>query len=411
MPRSDAVNSTTKATRTTGRGARWVAIVRLAMVACLLAALSAQEPPAVPPCTVCKSAGSIPCGKHGKDLAQELASAGTVFCSVVAECKACAGALATDCARCTNPPVEAELARRKQLAHDWLARRRKSVDDAVGHAVLHLETTHVDLVCAVKPQMVGKEKLETHALMHLYGTRIEELRTLYQQQLELGDQDMPGRLRVYMFREEKDQGVIGPRETGFGNARAVGLKQMGPEFVYSMWQEPRSVPGDEALHRNLVHNVTHLLTSQVLPVLFLGNKSHGWIDEGLAHWFEDKVTGRCLNYCFEEILTTPGSDWKGGRWRTPVRVMVDEGKAPAFASVCTLNTDQLKFEDHAIAFAYVDFLITEHGGKKFRDLLRHVKSNKPLRDGLQELYGVNPLTIEEPFQKWVKVHNPPVAPR
>lgn len=362
-----------------------------------------------PTCAACKNTGTIPCAKHGKDLAQELPAAGTVFCSVVAECKACSGALAVDCDKCSNPKAEAELARRQKLVREWLEARRKSVDQAVGHPVMHLETTHVDLVCAVKPQMVGKEKLDTHALMHLYGTRIEALRTLYQETFHVTDKEMPGRLRVYMFRDTKDQAIIGPRETGFGNANAIGLKQMGPQFVYSMWQEPRSVQDDEAMHRNIVHHVTHLLTSQMLPVLFLGNKASGWIDEGLAHWFEDKVTGRCLNYCFEEILVFPGADWKGGRWRTPVRNLLDAGKAPSFATLASCNTDQLKFEDHAFAFAYVDFLITEYGGEKFRDLLKHVKNQKPMRDGLQAIYGFNPLTIEEPFQKWVKVHYPPVA--
>ena len=160
--------------------------------------------------------------------------------------------------------------------------------------------------------------IDTHALLHLFGERIEALRSDYQKVFEVTDAEMPGRLRVYLFRDAHDHGIIGPRETGFGNAGAVGLKQMGPEFVYSMWQEPRSVPDEVALHRNVVHHVTHLLTSQLLPVQFLGNKSHGWIDEGLAHWFEDRVTGRCLNYCFEEVLTDPMADWKGGRWRTPV---------------------------------------------------------------------------------------------
>jgi hypothetical protein len=277
--------------------------------------------------------------------------------------------------------------------------------------LLHHETPHVDLVFSIKPQTVGKEKLDTHALMHLYGTRIEALRSLYQQQLEVTDKDMPGRLRIYLFKDAHDHGVIGPRETGFGNAGAAGLKQMGPEFVYSMWQDPRSMPDDEALHRNVVHHVTHLLTSQVLPVLFLGNKGHGWIDEGLAHWFEDKVTGRCLNYCFEEVLVLAGTDWKGGRWRTPVRVLVDGGKALPFASLSSLNTDQLTFEGHAFAFAYVDFLMTVHGGAKFRDMVRIVKRGKPVRDALQTVYGWNPLTIEEPFLQWVKATYPPVALR
>lgn len=377
-----------------------------------LAAVSvgrAQEPP---PCKACDGRGTLPCGKHGKLLAQELPAAGTVFCSVAIECKVCSGALATDCGKCVAATAEQELAQRREMARTWLDKRRKAVDDVTGnHTLAHLETTHVDLVCSIKPLTVGKEKLDTHALMHLYASRIEALVADYRKVFELTEADMPGRLRVYLFRDARDHAVIGPRETGIGNAAAVGLKQMGPEFVYSMWQEPRSVPDDEALHRNVVHNVTHLLTSQALPVQFLGNKTHGWIDEGLAHWFEDRITGRCLNYCFEEVLVQPMADWKGGRWRTPVRQLVDAGKMPSFAQLASLNTDQLTFEGHAAAFAWVDFLVTVHGGPKFRDLVRLCKQGQPIREALSATYGKNPLTIEEPFRQWVKATYPPVATR
>ncbi len=362
-------------------------------------------------CRACNNHGSFACSKHGKLFAQE-EGPGTKFCSVATECKACGGALAVDCKQCVNPSVESALAERQRLAREWLDKRRKAVDETVGNrTLLHLETPHVDLVFSIRPLMVGKEKLDTHTLMHLYGERLEAFRTLYQQTLELTDTEMPGRLRVYLFRDQHDHGIVGPRETGFGNAGAVGLKQMGPEFVYSMWQEPRSVPDDEALHRNVVHHVTHLLNSEVLPVMFIGNKGHGWIDEGLAHWFEDKVTGRCLNYCFEEVLTQPMADWKGGRWRTPVRQLLDAGKLPTFASFASQNTDQLTFEGHAMAFAYVDFLIATKGGAKMRDLLRGVKKGQPSRDVLQAVYGWNPLTIEAPFQQWVKDTYPPVSVR
>lgn len=380
-----------------------------AVTAMFAAGLVAQDAPV---CKACASHGSLPCGKHGKAMAHELAAAGTVFCSVVTECKVCNGALAVDCKQCDNAPVQDGIVERQKLAHEWLQKRRAAVDEVVGNkALLHLATTNVDLVCSVKPQTVGKEKFDTHALLHLFGERIEALRSDYQKVFEVTDADMPGRLRVYLFRDAHDHGIIGPRETGFGNAGAVGLKQMGPEFVYSMWQEPRSVPDEEALHRNVVHHVTHLLTSQLLPVQFLGNKSHGWIDEGLAHWFEDRVTGRCLNYCFEEVLTDPMADWKGGRWRTPVRVLVDTGKVPAFAALAQRNTDQLTFEEHAVAFAYVDFLVTAHGGPKFRDLVRLAKRGQPIREALQTVYGWNPITIEEPFRQWVKAKYPPPAGR
>ncbi|MBL9078912.1 MAG: hypothetical protein JNL08_15505 [Planctomycetes bacterium] len=383
---------------------------KVGMLVALLAvaSASAQEPPPAPTpsCRSCADRGTLPCGKHGKDLGPE-ADAAVRLCSVAAECKACGGALAVDCRSCRNGPAEQALAARQQLVHDWLEQRRKAVDDTLGErSLLHLETTHCDLVFGLRALTVGKQKLDPHALMHLYGQRIESLREDFRTLFELTDADLPGRLRVYMFRDQKHHGVIGPRETGLGSASSIGLKQMGPEFVYSMWHDQRSLAADDALHRNIVHNVAHLLLSQMLPVQWIGNRSHGWIDEGLAHWFEDRTNGKCTNYCYEEILTMPGAGWKNGVWRPHVRKLLEDGGLPTFAQLSTRNTDQLTFPEHAAAFAWVDHLLTAHGGARFRDLVRALKAGQATRDALQAVYQLNPLTIEAPFQAWLREHYP-----
>jgi hypothetical protein len=390
---------------------RMVRIPALLFALSSAAGLASQAAPEVV-CRVCSNEGCVPCGKHGKLLAQETEAAGTLSCSYAIECKACAGALAVDCKTCQNGAAEQGLQRRQELARQWLEKRRTDIDKAAGREPFgHLATTHVELTFSLRSLTVGKEKLETHALMHVYAERIEALRSLFRTTLELAEADLPDRLSVYMFRDARDHGVIGPRVTDLGMQASVGLKLMGPRYVYSMWQDPRTMPDDEAVHRNIVHNVTHLLLSQMPPALFLGNRKHGWIDEGVAHWFEDKILGKCTNYCFEEVLMLAGAGFKGGRWRAPVRKIVDEGKAPSFATLSTLNTDQLDFEQHAFAFAYVDFLISAQGGAKFRDFVRLLKRAKETRDALQAVYGWNPLTIDPLFQQWVKATYSPLPPR
>ncbi|MEZ6037239.1 MAG: hypothetical protein R3F29_07145 [Planctomycetota bacterium] len=372
------------------------------------ACLAQDEPAPQSHCVKCNGHGQFPCPKHGKALALETGPL-VQWCSDVLTCKTCEGALHVDCKTCRNADVEAALEQRKQLAKEWLAERRKHVEGAPNvDDFLYLSTPHFDLSFSIKATTVGKKKLDTHLLMHLYGERLEALRDDFVKTFELTDDDLPDRCRVHMFRASNDQAVIGPKETGFGNARAVGLKQMGPEFVYSMWQDLRSMPDDEALHRNVVHHVTHLLLSQMKPALWLGNRKHGWIDEGLAHWFENRTSGKCTNFCFEEILMQPGAGFKGGRWQAPVRKLVDEGKAESFAALSLLNSDQLTFEQHAVAFAYVDFLITDKGGAKFRDLVRLLKQGKETREALQAVYGLNPLTMQPAFEAWVKEHYSPL---
>ena len=372
-----------------------------------LASLRAQDPTdPVVICRMCKNQGRKDCSKHGKALLLEH-EADVKSCSVVAVCKTCEGALAVDCTQCKNEPVEAELLRRRALVAEWLQQKRARVAAAKGVAsFLYLETTHYDLTFSLRAATVDKKKIDPHALMHLYGQRLETLRSLYATTLGLTDVDLPDRMRIYMFDDLADHGVIGPQETGMGNALSSGIKLMGPEFVYSMHQERRTMADDEKVHRNIVHSVTHLLLSQMRPMKFLGNIQHGWLDEGVAHWFEEKLTGKCMNFCFEEVLLQPGAGFKNGHWRVPVRRTVDAGEAMSFASLSTLNTDQLTFEQHAFAFAFVDFLITGHGGAKFRDFLRLVKAGTATRDALKTTYGWSPLSIDEVFRAWVQANYP-----
>lgn len=381
----------------------WFCVLSLALVA------RAQDP--TTSCRICQNHGTVPCSKHGKGLAREQAP-GLVHCSAVVECKACEGALATDCKQCANTTAEGELARRQQLARAWLQQRRTTVDALTAREPFaHLATTHFDLAFGMKPATVGKEKLDQHARLHVFGDRLEALRTLFLTTFALEAADLPDRMTVVMSEEAKDHAILGPRLTGIGTANSVGLKLMGPEYVYSMWNDKRSLPDDEAVHRNLVHNVTHLLLSQMKPAVFLGNRQHGWLDEGIAHWFEDKAVGKCTNFCFEEILLQTPASFRGGKWRPAVRKFVDEGKAVAFAALSTQNTDQLDYVEHTFAFAFVDYLLTSQGGAKFRDFLRLVKQEKPTREALQQVYGTTPLQIDASFQSWVKENYSPLAER
>ncbi len=362
-----------------------------------------------PPCRSCQDQGTVPCSKHGKLLPAEQ---GVLACSVAMECKACLGALQVDCKHCASPEREASLADRQRLLQEWLQQRRQQVDALTGRdPYAHLRTAHFDLASTLKGATVGTDKLDPHARLHLYGQRLEALFTLFTETLQLPAEDLPDRMLICLSEEARDHGVIGPRLTGMGGPNSVGLKLMGPTYVFSMWPERRSLPNDEAVHRYVVHNVTHLLLSMSKPALYLGNKKHGWLDEGVAHWFEDRVTEKCTTYCYEEIALQAGAGWKGGKWRPAVRRLVDAGEAATFAALSGKHSDELLFVDHALAFAYVDFLLAERGGAKFRDFLRAVKGGAETRDALPAAFGFTPLSIDAEFQSWVKRTYSPLPPR
>lgn len=382
-----------------------------ATVALVLCALACGLPAQAAPCRTCDGAGLVPCSKHGKLLAAEQAPH-VLHCSIAAACKACGGALALACRQCRADGAAAELARRQELARQWLQRRRAAVDALVQREpFLHLATTHADVVSLLQPLTVGTQKLDQHQLLHLYGDRIEALRTTFRDTLQLDDADLPERLHVLLSDQAKDHAILGPRLTGMGSSHSTGLKLMGPEYVYSMWHDRRSLPDDEAVHRNVVHHVTHLLLSQMPPAQWLGNRKHGWVDEGVAHWFEDKVVGRCTNFCHEEVGMLPGAGFAGGRWRPAVRKLVDEGKAPSFAALSAQNSDELTFAEHAFAFATVDFLLSMHGGGRFRDFVRLLKGGTATRDALPQVYGLSPLSIDAAFVTWVKANYSPLVSR
>lgn len=353
-------------------------------------------------CRTCEGRGAKDCSRHGKDLLP--LEQGVRFCSEAAACRACEGALRVDCSRCANAEVEAEMLARRRLVAEWRQQRRERVDEVThGQPLMHLATEHADLAYGIRPLTVGRDKLDTHEGMHLYGRRLEDFRSLFLTTLELQEADFSARLQVYMCRDQQGVMDLGPRVTGIGGGGpAVGSKLMGVDAVYCMWHDLRSMPDDEALHRNIVHNVTHLLLSNMATAQRMGNPRNGWLDEGLAHWFEDKVTGRCTNFCFEEVLMQPMAGFKGGRWRAPVRRMVDAGELTGFPELATRNTDQLTFPEHAQSFACVDFLLAVHGGAKFRDMVRALKRGEELRDVLREVYGLSPLTFDEAFTTWVK---------
>lgn len=391
---------------------RSIARLLVVGVALALATVTLATAAAAQTCRSCANQGVRDCKKH-KGSDRELEASDIVrFCSFVADCKTCRGALTIDCRRCENVTAEGRLAERLRLGQEWRAGRTKNVDDVAESKqdVLHLRTPHCELAFSIEPLTVGRKKLSTHALMHLYGQRIEDLRELFRTTLELEDRDLPGTLQVFMFADRKTHQRVCPQVTGIGGS-GNRVKLMGVPCVLCLFQDKRDAPDDDALHGQIVHNVTHLLLSNMTDSIWLGNRKHGWVDAGVAHWFEDKVVGRCANFCYDELLLTPGTTFKGGRWRTPVRKLVDARKAVTFAELSQRNTDQLSFEEHAVAFAYIDFLLTAHGGGKLRDFVRLLKKKAVTRDALKTVYGLTPLSIDGEFADWVRANYSPIEKR
>jgi hypothetical protein len=361
-------------------------------------------------CPNCKSTGTRQCRHHRKGLERE---ADVLFCSVLADCGTCHGALALDCPRCKNPGVEAALAARLAAVGAWRQGRRDAVEKftktagpaaSAASGLLHAKTKHFELSFSIKPLKVDKlrHKPDTHELMHIYLDRFEKLYADFCEVFGYEEKDFVVPVELYMFHDQADHLEICPRKTGMGAGGGSGRKYMGDKMVFSMWMMPSELRDDDDLNRYMVHHVTHLLLNHARPHTWIYNKGHGWIDGGIAHWFEMRHGGLCTNFCYEELPLDPGQGYKGGHWRVAVRQLVDSGDPAPFSEVYSVNVDQLGLEEHALSFSYVDFLITVHGGPKLRELVTLIKDKVETRDALQKVYGLTPLSFEDKWRSWVK---------
>jgi hypothetical protein len=177
----------------------------------------------------------------------------------------------------------------------------------------------------------------------------------------------------------------------------VGVKLLGARGIFTMLRDRNQTPQDDDLHRCVVHNVTHLFLADLFDAVWLGQRKSGWLDEGLAHWFEDRGFGQCTNFCYQEQNTMVG--FKGGKWRQPVRSMVESGKMPSFAETSQKTSDQLTPQEHALAFSYVDFLIARDP-KLLPKLVAALQRKKALREAI-DIYGLTMLNFESEWKKWV----------
>ena len=368
----------------------------LLLPALVFAAPEEDEAPSWPKCTSCKTTGKELCeDKHHKKVDCSLEGNAT-YCSEVHGCETCEGTGWVDCADCERPDVEEELETRR---NDIPGIRKvvEKYDDEMGFELHTIVSENFELVWEIESMKVGRKRLDQHELMHLWIDRLEQVHADYVEVLQVKEGSFQQRVRVFVWWLPEDQKDGSLRFCK--NGSESGVKLLGLDPTYSVCGNKKAFKSDEFLHRNVVHNVAHLLMSHQNPMDWVGNKKGGWADAGLAHWFEDRYWERCDTYCYQE--QNSNVDFKGGKWKPAVRKMVRSGEYPAIGTVLSRNTDNLTLEEHAVSFSYVDFLINEDA-KMFNLLLRRLRSKTPTRDALAEAFGYTPIQMEEAWAEWVK---------
>lgn len=349
-----------------------------------------------PKCLECKTVGFLECpDKLHKKLELEHEHE-VAFCSELQGCETCTGLGRIDCPDCERPDVDALLAKERAALPD-LVGLWKGYNKEMEFELHMVITEHFELVFELESLKVGKKRLKRHDLIHLYAQRMETLYADYLATMHASPKDFTQRLRVLVWQLDSDQ------KRGslvFCRASAgAGVRLLGVDPSYSMCANKRYHNGDESIHRNLVHSVTHLLLSAQKPIAWIGNKKKGWADAGLAHYFEDKYFEICDNYCYQEQNTN--QDFKGGKWKPAVRKLVNADEQPGVGTVFSRNTDNLQLDEHAVAFSYVDFLLAKDA-PKFNQMMIELRKGKETRDALMEIFGLTPIGFEVEWKQWVK---------
>lgn len=347
------------------------------------------------PCKKCGATGRLPCPEHKSAECELELGAEVLYCSALMDCPVCAGTGFIVCTECKDAAMAAHLAERKAS----LAARRvalKPTEEKMGRKLRIGESPHFVLVWELDSLKINRKHVAAHELLHIYLKRLERLYDDYVTLFAITDAEFKDKSRVYVWGNLEDQMAGSVRFAGQG--MQGGVKRMGDSPAYSVCGGKQYFQGDDMLHRNLVHCVTHLLLSAQKPAEWIGHLKSGWVDEGLAHWFEDKYWGMCDNYCFQEADTS--ADFKSGKFKLAMRKLASMDQEPPISEVFQQNSDTLTLPMHAAALSYVDFLLARDS-KRFNELCVKLRSRVATRDALQATYGLAPLEMQTQWKAWV----------
>lgn len=402
--------------------------LRAALAALLLSALAAAqvappepapEPlPGEPRCGFCGTTGRTPFEVDGK-LRQEQEAGRTWkvdFCSLAHESDNM-GLTWAPCARCKTPSLQARAQKewdlRKAAGDAWLAERRR-VDKVAGaeKPLVHVQTTHFLVVWNV-PRITTPDKKnhDAHEAAHLYARRLEEFYARFQEMFGITDRNnMQNRHTLMVFEEHEQALQAGPPYTMLQGLptvkRAGGAKD---DSVVVTWWDKGEFPKETDMWRHQLHSMSHQFTSVYYDIAWFKpgeiglsppwlNDKFGWIDEGLAHWFEIDYDKRARTFCTREQNVE--SRWGGDDWRKNIYKAVSAGDIPAFAEVITKPTPSLTAKEHQFAWSWVDFLLARDTAAMGK-AMRLAKMKRETRDILKESWGLSVIEFESAWSAWV----------
>jgi len=343
-------------------------------------------------CRKCEDTGALPCARCAKDPC--VAEQPFAFCSVAAACPDCAGVGLQRCPRCdTEPALDLEQ-RRSEIAA-WVETVRP-VDEFMEREPLHVASANFTLTWDI-PRIDLKSASAPHAAAHVYLDRLEELRLDFKERVGAGDGDFLAPTHAMLWSRRQDQEQASLKYTL--QPSSTESKLMGAAPFVSIYYDKGHLHDESELHQALVHQTVHCLLSNVFDGIWVGNIRGGWVDEGLAHWYETSLFGAVRHYCYVESDSI--RSFKFGRWEATVRVAVDADENLGLLAVTGRNTVDMTPEQRMYAWSFCDYLLRARAGS-FGPVARALKQKQSLKEALATGLDVSPFELERDWRTWVR---------
>ena len=363
----------------------------------IMLATPTQSAPQQTTCGACNDVGTLPCPGHKRE--EPALETGALFCSVAMQCDQCAGTLTLDCEKC--PLGDARLARARRQNQEWKQSMQEHWD-RIGDPFPIGRSPHFLLFWSGQRIVIKRKGLSEHEALHLYLNRLESLYEQFKVALAAKDEDFSTVFNVMVWKRQKHQNTAAAHYTGQPLPNATGTKRMGAVGYYTVFLDPDIVDPDESvtadLYRAIVHNVSHLLLANVWNARWPGELQGGWIDAGVAHYFEQQLHQRCTNFCYREQDTLVS--YKGGRWEAPVKKLARSKKLIPFADTASKRTTELELEEHALCWSYCEFLIATNP-EGFGAICLAIKQGQSYRQALKKHFDLSPLTLQDAWREHV----------
>ncbi|MCK6447381.1 MAG: hypothetical protein L6Q99_13400 [Planctomycetes bacterium] len=365
-------------------------LFRWFVLACTVCVLSAGFALAQQVCKACDDTGLVACPVCAKQRCTNQRE--LTFCSL-ARCKSCGGTQRSEC-KCSVAPKE-DLAAKLAALDAWRTKFPAEVAEFMGREVAVAEAPHFVLVWDV-PKVDHKRGATLHAALHLYLDRLEEFHARFAADVGANDKDFSAKTVAMVWAREADQEKASPKWTL--QPSNTESKLMGRAPVFSVFYDKGHMHEEYELHQALVHQATHCLLSNVWNGVWSGNIKGGWVDEGLAHWYENALFDGVRHYCYVEADTLV--DFKFGKWEATVRRALDAGKLPSIFAFTSLNTTEMTPEQRMFAWALVDFCL-RGPTPRYGAFAKAAKEKRPFGEAVQAISGSSALEFERAWHEWL----------